>query len=325
MKNILSRLFIFTAIQGLTEYEKDLIPLIKNQGLHSYCWAYSITSAIELKYALQTGNRLKFSPFGIIDNVLDFYDANKDNPDYSQAYDICKNFSSENENEPKELYVPECALLYLKEDKKRMIYEYNNKSSNVILSNYSNIKIESLNDLIQNLKNNKVILAQYFSGLMGYYVNKSIIDYYVVHDELPIDHNIIITGVGTLEDIPGLYVEIVNSWGLEVTFPNNGQTSKVGYDGLYYVKIADNETSPLVNNMGLFTLNYVIDVDELESIPDSDTDSNNVSKSYKTATIILSILTGVFFCLFILFLVLYLCTKKESDSDRQASRSQFTP
>lgn len=325
MKNILSRLCIFTAIQGLTEFEKDLIPLIKDQGIHSYCWAYSITSAIELKYALQTGNRLKFSPYGIIDNVLDFYEANKNDPYYSQVYDSCKSFSSENENDPKELYMPECALLYLKNDKKRMIYEYNNKSSNVILTNYSNVKIETLNDLIENLKNNKMILAAYYAEPMIYEISESIIDYYVVHEKIPLDHNIIITGVGTLKDYPGLYVEIVNSWGLNGTDPITGQKSLVGYDGLYYVKIADDETSPLVNNMGLFTFNFVIDVDELESIPDSDADSKTVSKSYKTATIILSILTAVFFCLFILFLILYLCIKKESDSDRQASRTQFTP
>ena len=170
-----------------------------------------------------------------------------------------------------------------------------------------------------------MILAQYFAEPMMDEINESIIDYYVVADQLPLDHNIIITGVGTLKNYPGIYVEIVNSWGLEVTNPYIGKTFKVGHDGLYYVKIADSETSPLVNNMGLFTLNFVIDVDELESIPDSDADSKNVSKSYKTATIILSILTAVFFCLFILFLILYICIKKESYADRQASRSQFTP
>lgn len=62
----------------------------KDQGNLSHCWAYSITSAIELKYALKTGNRLKINPFGIIDNVLEFYERHKNDPKYSEVYDKCK-------------------------------------------------------------------------------------------------------------------------------------------------------------------------------------------------------------------------------------------
>lgn len=320
MKNILSRLCIFTAIQGLTRFEKDLIPLIKDQGSHSYCWAYSITSAIELKYALKTGNRLKFNPFGIIDNVLDFYERHKNDPKYSVVYDKCKEFSSEEEGGPKELYIPGCALIYLKHDKKPMIYEYNNKSSNVILTSYDIVKIETVDDLIQALKKNKIIMAQYFATLMAYESNTSIVDYYITDDSLPINHNIVITGVGTIYGHPGIYVEIVNSWGLQVKREVTGPVD-IGHDGLFYVKVADNITAPLVNNLRLFSSNLIIDVDELDS--GSDCKSESVSKEYKLVAIILGILAGVFLCLFILFLVLFISAKRNIDVGRQTSGAQL--
>lgn len=118
-------------------------------------------------------------------------------------------------------------------------------------------------------------MAQYFATLMVYELNTSIVDYHIADDSLPINHNVVITGVGTIYGHPGIYAEIVNSWGLqvksEVTEPVN-----VGYNGLFYVKVADNETCPLINNLRLFASNVIIDVDELDS--DSDCKSESVSK-----------------------------------------------
>ncbi len=129
-----------------------------------------------------------------------------------------------------------------------MMYEYNNKRSNVILTRYDKVNIETVDDLIQALKQNKIIMAQYFATLTVYELNTSIVDYCIADDSLPINHNVVITGVGIIYGHPGIYVEIVNSWGLqvksEVTEPVN-----VGYDCLFYVKVADNETAPLVNNL----------------------------------------------------------------------------
>lgn len=113
-------------------------------------WIFYHHSAIELKYALQTGNRLKFNLYGIIDNILSFYSKMKDDPELKQVYDICKDFS--NGGHEWKYYRIICAILYLIEDQKRMIYEYNNKSSNVQVSNFSNPEIKTVDDLLEVMK-----------------------------------------------------------------------------------------------------------------------------------------------------------------------------
>ncbi|KAK8891520.1 hypothetical protein M9Y10_028732 [Tritrichomonas musculus] len=317
--NILSRLCLFTAIQGLNNDEKDLIPLIKNQNPHSYCWAYSITSAIELRHALKTGNRLKFNPYGIIDNVLQFYAQFKDqineNQEIKRIYESCKQFGG-NDKDGYELYDPSCALLYLFADKKTMIYEYNNKSSNVYLSKMENSNITTLDDLKKALKENKFILAAYHSE-PGFHALGPIITNYLTDEKLDLNHNIIITGVGTIEDIPGIFVEIVNSWGTTYYDHESNEYKPLGYDGIYYLKVADNLTSPLINNRRIFTSNFVIDTDEFssESSKTENSNSDKEVKKFKIISIAVGVIGAIFLVLFIIFLSLYLADNGTKISD----------
>lgn len=310
---------MFTAIQGLNNDEKDLIPLIKDQSIHAYCWAYSLTSAIELKHALKTGNRLKFNPYGIIDNVLDFYaqlkNQLKDHPELQNLYDLCKEFAGK-ENQPKENYSPFCAINYLVMDQKRMIYEYNNESSNVYVSNATVLSIKTLEDLYETLKENKFISAAYYSE-PDFYKSGPIITNYIEDENVELNHNIIITGVGTIYNTPGIFVEIVNSWGTVYYDEEDGLFKPLGYDGIYYLKVADNETAPLINNRKIFTLNMAIDTEEFESEQNDNKNenSNDDSKKYKILSIVLGVIAGVLLVLFIVFLSLYLANKGTKISD----------
>lgn len=81
--------------------------------------------------------------------MFSFYSKMKDDLELKQIYDFS---NGGHEGNPKEYYRIICLIMYLIEDLKRMIYEYNNKSSNVYVSNFSNLEIKTVDDLLEVMK-----------------------------------------------------------------------------------------------------------------------------------------------------------------------------
>ena len=61
-RQLLSRAEYFTAKHGIKENTKDYLSITKDQGSEGLCWAYALTSTIEMNYALKSGNILMLDP-----------------------------------------------------------------------------------------------------------------------------------------------------------------------------------------------------------------------------------------------------------------------
>ena len=132
---LLSRMVEYEAMHGITQQYKDYLSIIKDQGRTSYCWAYSLTSAIEMKHALNTGNRLMLDPYTIINRTTDWWKENDKRNDYKHCHEFDENG-----------YFPECAVEYMYRSGQKMFQRDGNKS-NLIINNYGSDEIKTLADL----------------------------------------------------------------------------------------------------------------------------------------------------------------------------------
>lgn len=233
---LLSRMVEYEATHGITQQYKDYLSIIKDQGNTSYCWAYSLTSAIEMKHALNTGNRLMLDPYTIINRTTDWWKKNDKRNDYKQCHEFEVNG-----------YIPICAVDYMYRSGQKMFQRDGNKS-NLIINNYGDNEIKTLADLYSVLDKHSLLYT-------GIYADERIsqpLIYYYDESQNFTNHQVVLTSVGKIDGLPGIYAEILNSYGYNSS-----------YDGLIYVKIADNETSELHNNLGIFDEVIWIDVWEV--------------------------------------------------------------
>lgn len=242
--HLLSRAREFSAMCGITDDKKDYLSIIKNQGNEGLCWAYSLTSAIEMKYALQSGNRLMLDPRTLSNNSVNWF--KKHGKNLKEDFSFCYSYGEFGG------YPPACALMFMMGSRKSMM-QMDGNNSHVFIENA---------DSVENIANNTVdslceIMNKYellYSGIEAteiFQVSEVVDEYYI--DNETTNHGIVITSIGKLSGRDGIYAEILNSWGYEIH-----------YDGLAYVKIADNETDIIHNNLHLFDYNYWIHVDRFD-------------------------------------------------------------
>ena len=237
---LLSRLYAYNASHGITTEYKDYISVPKDQGTEGLCWAYSLSSAIEMKYAFESGNRLMLDPLTLKNNSVKWFkkhDKHNEIPDCHQ-YDEGGG------------YPPDCAILFMRGSKTTMMQQDGNNSF-IYISNATEVNISTVKELYEALDKHKVLYSGIYGRIpmQGYIIN----DYYYENES--ISHGVVITSVGTVEGYDGLYVEILNSWGYDKN-----------YDGLIYFKVADNESDVLHNNFDMFEINYGIEVKRKNSI-----------------------------------------------------------
>ena len=239
-RQLLSRAAAFNATHGIKEDKKDYLSITKNQGNEGLCWAYALTSTIETNYALKTGNRLMLDPTMLKNKSVPWWkdQSKKTRKENSECLEYGEDGS----------YIPGCAVNYLYASGDTMIQQ-DGQDSFLQITGGGRIEIKTLQNLYDALDNHGVLYSAIFANhLNGEY---QIISKYIDMNE-DCNHAIVITAVGHLinnDDDNGIYVEILNSWGYNY-----------GYDGLVYVKIADSENGPLMNNMNMFYQNIFVEV-----------------------------------------------------------------
>lgn len=272
---LLSRANEFTAIAGITNDFKDYLSIVKNQGEEGLCWAYSLTSIIEIKYGIQSGNRLMLDPLTLYNNSVDWFKKHKKMFD-EKEYESCFEYREDKG------YSQICAVEFMIQSKQEMIQQDGNNSY-VYVRNGGISEIKTVKDLISALNEHQVLYSAIDSGLFGY--QEQIINDYRESEKLT--HALVISGVGKVKGFDGLFVEVLNSWGYDTH-----------YDGLMYVKVADDEKSELHNNLNMFEINMWVDVDR-----------NDEVKYYKELVIGLGILSGVLFIVIVIVGVIVGCKK----------------
>ena len=243
---LLSRLTNYTALHGMTTKYKDYLSIPKHQGNEGLCWAYSLSSAIEMKYALESGNRLMLDPLTLKNNSANWF---KKHDKHNKTYpSFCKQYGKDGG------YAPGCAVLFMHDSKTTMMQQDGNDSY-LYISNATydhDINITTVKELYDALDKYQLLYSGIYADFIFNY--KYIINEYYDENE-SIDHAVVITSVGIIKGFDGLYVEILNSWGYETH-----------YDGLIYIKVADNESDILHNNFNMFEYNYNIEVSRKNSI-----------------------------------------------------------
>jgi len=283
MPKLLSRLIYFNAIAGVNTTYKDYLSITKDQGEEGLCWAYSLTSAIEMKYALKTGNRLMLDPLTLYNNSVKWYKKHKKaykDEIYSNCFDYAELGG----------YSPFCAIGFLHDSKQEMKY-MNGNNSNIYVSDAGLSEIKTVNDLINSLRTHNIL----YSGINSDVINDNYLtpifeDYYLLNET---NHGVVITAIGTIDSIDGVYIEILNSWGY-----------KVGYDGLFYIKVADSLESELINNMNIFNYNFWLDVDRM-----------NKEDIFIALIIILGVLLLISIFIIIIILGIYKSNRKKKNND----------
>lgn len=237
--HLLSRAREFTATHGMTEEYKDYISIVKNQGDLNLCWAYSLTSAIEMKHALVSGNRLMLDPLTLSNNSVNWWKRHPKTP----GYDICDHYSGDDNN----AYPQVCAVDFMLNSKQTMIFADGNDSFVYIRDAgiiNSDLTVQSLYDQFDKHK-------LFYAGIDSVNLGEGAqIDDYIKGSG--ITHAVVITAIGYIDNPSyGLYLEVLNSWGYDVH-----------HDGLVYIKVADNEQSVLHDNLNILESMIWIDVDK---------------------------------------------------------------
>lgn len=208
MLNLLTRSVEYEVLHGM----KFLLMSHGNKDLQ--CKSYPLASAMMMKYALTEDDIFNLTPK---EDLMIF-----DHFDLSSVLREAKNLGKSSMN---------------------MNNKYN---SNLKLTNYETINIDSLTDLNNALdKYGPLYSGIYDDGTFG---GIGLVALYAdgIND---ISHAVVITSVGKFKNVPGIYVELVNGW-------NN----EYNCTGLMYVKIANNEESQFHNNLNLFGFNAYIEV-----------------------------------------------------------------
>ena len=237
---LLSRYAAYTALHGIKNDKKDYLSIIKDQGNEGFCWAYSLTSSVEMKYALSSGNRLMLDPFSIVNNSVKWFNRHKSTHKDSM-YSNCFQYDEGG-------YPPLCALEFMYGSKQEL-QQMDGNNSHLIISNADVVSIDSVSTLFEVLDKYDILYSMIASSELP--PEAMIIDDYVEDDELLLSHAIVITSVGVIEGFDGIYVEVLNSWGYNYH-----------YDGIVYVKVADNETDELHNSFKIFDFNSWIMVEK---------------------------------------------------------------
>ena len=142
------------------------------------------------------------------------------------------------------------------------------------------MRINSLKDIYDALDEFGILYA----GINGdNLTEETVYSKYVPLDQS--NHAVVITGIGIISGMDGIYIEILNSWGTDV-----------GYDGLQYIKVANDENSYIVNNMNILSESYGIHAER------------DVLKQYSDTLlalmfIVLFVLTA---CALIIMIILYI-------------------
>ena len=230
---------VFTAEHGVTNDKRNFLSIIKNQGQEGLCWAYSLASTIEISYALKTGNRLMLDPFTFYNNSVNWW--KKQSTKDKMERELCLSYTQN-----KGYYAP-CVIEYMVVSGDSM-KQMDSEDSFVRMTDAGYSTIETVQQLYEALDKHGVL---YISINSTYLKNHQLIDEYYDFDDpnVNVDHSVVLTAVGKIEGYSGIYVEILNSWGTDN-----------GYDGLYYVKVANNEKSKLINNMKMFDAPIYIEV-----------------------------------------------------------------
>ena len=234
-RQLLSRAEAFTATHGINQSQKDYLSIIKNQGNEGLCWAYALTSTIETNYALKTGNRLMLDPIMLKNKSVPWWkDQSKK---VKKAREPCLSYG-ENGG-----YNPYCAVEYMMNSHNSMIQQ-DGEDSFLEITDGAEASIKNLNDLYRALDNHGVL----YSGIFADHLSGRVISNYQDTNK-DCNHAVVITAVGHLSGYNGIFAEVLNSWGYSW-----------GADGLIYIKIADDEEEPLVNNMNMFHTNIWVEV-----------------------------------------------------------------
>lgn len=288
MLHLLSRAATYHALYGITDEYKDYLSLIKNQGEEGYCWAYSLTSAIEMRYALKSQNRLSLDPFTLINNTDKWWKERKCKENETQICEECKEYDEGGTS-------PICALGYMLESKKTMI-QSDGEDSNLYISDFEILDITTLNELFAYLDAYKVLYSSLYAN--DEMMSNAIISDYMDEDETP-NHAVIITSVGKFQGDSGIYIEVLNSWGYDAH-----------YDGLVYIKVADFRGANLRNNLNVFSFNAMIKV------------SKRVSNA-KTILFVLAVVFGSLFFASLVFSIIAIYNIRHMNDDNEDDGRQF--
>lgn len=277
-RTILSRPRQFTSKHGINHTLNDYLSIPKDQQQEGLCWAFSLTSAFEMSYARDTGNRLMLEPKQLHRNAVPWW--NKQSKELKKQYSPCLTYGEDGG------YNPECVLEYLVRSQDTLLQE-DGEDSFLMINSYQQLKINSLCDMYDAL--------DLFGVLYATIDSEQLTNGYAIYDEYyPIDNNnhaVVITGIGTFYNSSGVYLELLNSWGYNV-----------GYDGLQYIKVAESELSFIVNNM-----NILSDIYGVHPVRD-------VIKQYADTifAFILIVLLAITFCALIVFIILFIIYKKKA-------------
>lgn len=228
LRKTLSRPRDFNATHGITTDKRDYLSITKDQGTEGLCWAYALTSTFEMAYALKSGNRLMLNPNFTYEHAVPWW--NEQSKSMKQQYEPCLSYGEDKS------YSPTCATMYLIKSGDS-ITQVDGDDSFLTITYADVLSINSLNDLNDALDTYGVLYVALDSDPLQSNI--------IIKDYIPSEtsnHAVVITAIGEISGYEGVYVEILNSWGYNH-----------GYDGLQYIKIADNEASYIVNNLNVLS------------------------------------------------------------------------
>lgn len=235
-RSVLSRPPVFNSTHGITNDKKDYISITKDQKTEGLCWAYALASTFEMNYALSSGNRLMLNPVELKNKAVPWW--NKQSKSKTKQLESCLSYGNNSG------YNPICVTGYLIGSGDSLI-QMDGDDSYLTVKEADVIQIHTLKQLYEAIDKYGILYAALNSSELQ---THTLIDSYTTSDD--INHAVVITAVGHIEGRYGVYLEILNSWGYAH-----------GYDGLQYIKIADDENSYIVNNLGVFSLVIGIDVE----------------------------------------------------------------
>lgn len=189
-------------------------------------------------------------------------------------------------------YSPVCVLEYLVRSGDSLLQQ-DGDDSFLIITGYNELKVNSLKQLYTALDEYGILYAGINSDLLS--IGTVYNDHFVMDES---NHAVVVTGAGTLDGFEGIYLELLNSWGVDL-----------GYDGLQYIKIADGENGSIINNMNILADLYGIHAER------------DVISQYSDMilAIVFMILFVITVCVLVVFIVLYLHEKRVREEKEESS------
>lgn len=267
-------------------------------------WAYSMTYAAEIFHMNNTNERVVFSPFDLF-NELKKYMGDTTIDKTGIPHEECLNDFNDS-------YNPECVAFFVKKSNYTFITYSNNTYVKIVLKDYEVLNLKTYSDL-QNTLNSYLVL---YNGIYYDKTDSMLGTIYNSHKKNITGFNSTCLVIGTRILDKYTYLRIYS----EILHPYSTFTRAVHHPEVYIPLVRTFEED--LNNISVLDYSHLYDVSigltfeyVVEETIEANTsgeeinnvEENKVNEGYKTATITLSVISGILITIGGVFGVL--CTK----------------